>query len=964
MAIQCPYCQYSITVKNAKPGKYTPKCPKCTKPFALRVPEASDAEWIVGPAAETAKPKPTFDSTEATGGFAAPASPPAPTRKVVAKQSFDETEATGGFQPPTQKSAAANTERTMAVPEKATDTNDQTAIGDFTQGNAGDDRTMASESEVKDDVEESRAGKMSNDELDMPDKLGGYEVVKELGRGGMGAVFLARQVSLDRPVALKVMNARWAKDPIFLARFTREAYAAAQLVHHNVVQIYDIGDEKGINFFSMEFVEGRSLGDLVKKEGKVEPTAAAGFILQAARGLKFAHDRGMIHRDVKPDNLMLNNQGIVKVADLGLVKTPSMTRADDAPPDEIEAQHNGSAKNTRTGLASLPADMTNAQTAMGSPAYMSPEQCRDAATVDHRADIYSLGCSLYMMLTGHTPFKGSTAFEVMTKHAAEPVVPVHQVEKSVPKELSAVINRMLEKEPAKRQKDMGELIRDLEKWIGVRGGSNQPTEENLATLEECVGRFNGSSSAKIRSKLTQGFILASLVGTVAGFFVSAAIGVGVLSMLLHAALAYFVVSGIASRSYLFRKTREVVFGSPITDWLTALFSMAMLLLILFLTGLIWAWLGFAVLGVLLALGMQFLIDRQVNGQRQGPVTDCENMFKRMRLNGCDEETLRAFVASNSGRHWEEFFEALFGYEAKLSARTALGTEAAQKSRYAAWRDPLVRKLERVQLTRKEARERKLLQKLEAKKLQAEGMDRQEAEEQAEAAAAQLVEQAAEIKAAEVQAAPVNRTMADASDETVAPQRPVNIRAMLSEAEKPPKRLPKPPAQPLKHLVKFIFGWKLRFVLGALLIALSVLWVKQNIDHMGKQVEELKQGVSAADAKNMEGAKKEAQKFANILKALVDSESKWRPLELSFAPAALTDLIDHVNPFVAGLLLVVSVFFGSTLTTLLCLAGAFVCFAGHRLGIPEVGPLKPFQLSLIGGTLIAIVGIVLGWRRKE
>ena len=150
-----------------------------------------------------------------------------------------------------------------------------------------------------------------------------YEVIKELGRGGMGAVYLARQVPLDRPVALKVMNAKWASDPIFLARFTREAYAAAQLVHHNVVQIYDIGEQAGVNFFSMEFVDGKSLGDILKRDGKVTPEAAAGFIVQAARGLKFAHDRGMIHRDVKPDNLMLNVHGIVKVADLGLVKRPT-----------------------------------------------------------------------------------------------------------------------------------------------------------------------------------------------------------------------------------------------------------------------------------------------------------------------------------------------------------------------------------------------------------------------------------------------------------------------------------------------------------------------------------------------------------------------------------------------------------------------------------------------------------------
>jgi serine/threonine protein kinase len=136
----------------------------------------------------------------------------------------------------------------------------------------------------------------------------------------MGAVYLARQSSLNRDVALKVMATQWARDPTFLARFTREAYAAAQLVHHNIVQIYDFGAEKDVNYFSMEYVEGQTLAELIQTEGVVPPEVAVSHILQACRGLKVAHDHGMIHRDIKPENLMLNRYGIVKLADLGLVK--------------------------------------------------------------------------------------------------------------------------------------------------------------------------------------------------------------------------------------------------------------------------------------------------------------------------------------------------------------------------------------------------------------------------------------------------------------------------------------------------------------------------------------------------------------------------------------------------------------------------------------------------------------------
>jgi predicted esterase YcpF (UPF0227 family) len=141
--------------------------------------------------------------------------------------------------------------------------------------------------------------------------IGGYHIAQKLGAGGMGAVYLAKQISLDRNVALKVLDPVLANDPQFVARFTREAYAAAQLAHHNVVQIHDIGAERDLHFFSMEFVEGMTLSRMVDDHGKVDAEQAVGLVLQAARGLKYAHDHGLIHRDIKPENLMLNDSGIV-----------------------------------------------------------------------------------------------------------------------------------------------------------------------------------------------------------------------------------------------------------------------------------------------------------------------------------------------------------------------------------------------------------------------------------------------------------------------------------------------------------------------------------------------------------------------------------------------------------------------------------------------------------------------------
>jgi serine/threonine protein kinase len=383
-------------------------------------------------------------------------------------------------------------------------------------------------------------------------EIRGYQIERELGRGGMGAVYLARQLSLDRSVALKIMSKRWATDPVFVARFTREAFAAAQLSHPNIVQIHDIGEVDGSRFFSMEFVNGVSLADVVKKQGKLDPEVAVGYVLQAARGLKHAHDRGMIHRDVKPDNLLLDDQGLVKVADLGLVKTPATTRTDD--------RLDGPASSS--GLHTIPPDMTGAKIALGTPAYMSPEQCRDAASVDHRADIYSLGCTLYVLVTGRPPFEGNTAVELMTKHAYEPIVPPEQIVSRVPKELSAVIQRMMAKHAEDRFANMGEVVRTLEAWLGVHhAGTFCPRDEQINRIEAFVHQFNAAPTAQLRGRIVSGhFSVVALAFVLLLFFGKYPWAFGVFGLAVQSTLAYFVLNGVARRTYLFTRVRELAFG--------------------------------------------------------------------------------------------------------------------------------------------------------------------------------------------------------------------------------------------------------------------------------------------------------------------------------------------------------------------------------------------------------------------
>ena len=392
------------------------------------------------------------------------------------------------------------------------------------------------------------------DAAEIPLTFGGYKVVKELGRGGMGAVYLARQLSLDRNVALKVIAPRWARDPTFLARFTREAYAAAQLVHHNIVQIYDLGAEKEVNYFSMEFVDGQTLAELIQTSGAVPPEVAASHILQAARGLKIAHDHGMIHRDIKPDNLMLSRHGIVKVADLGLVKT-SVEPAAEPQLEDGDKPPAGPSERAGDDEESSP-NITRVNRAMGTPAYMAPEQARDASHVGRPADIYSLGCTLYAMVTGRPPFLGKTAMELITKHAVERVVPPELVVDGVPKALSDIILKMVAKDPKDRYATIDDVIVALESFLGLAGTATLRPEETEA-LEKSVQAFASSPSTRLEKWAFLGFIFACcagiLVALVAGWpgLAQNLLGIGILTP-----FAYAIVNGFARHTPVYSKVRQ------------------------------------------------------------------------------------------------------------------------------------------------------------------------------------------------------------------------------------------------------------------------------------------------------------------------------------------------------------------------------------------------------------------------
>jgi serine/threonine protein kinase len=254
-----------------------------------------------------------------------------------------------------------------------------------------------------------------------------------------------------RPAAIKLLSEELSREPEFLARFEREAKSAAALNHPNVVQVYDYGQAEGQYFFVMELVDGTDLSIYVKEHGKLPIATALDYCEQAVKALKFAASHAIIHRDVKPANLMLTRDGLVKVSDLGLAKKLT---------DDSEV--------TMTGVG------------MGSPHFLAPEQADDAAHVDHRADIYALGVTLLYLLTGKRPFEGASNFSVVLAHANKPLPTGIELGTALPDEVEDFIKRMTQKRPEARYQDYDELLADLHR---VQAG-NRPSVNWLQVLRD------------------------------------------------------------------------------------------------------------------------------------------------------------------------------------------------------------------------------------------------------------------------------------------------------------------------------------------------------------------------------------------------------------------------------------------------------------------------------------------------
>lgn len=944
MQIACPNCEAKLSLGKIKPGRFQPKCKHCGEPFIIRVSEDDPPKVRIGKLKKNPPASPNAPRTKA-GEVTSKQSKPSPSRDVEATVDSplatvadkNEPLATGPRQSPlasptrapdaSAKSAGA-TKTPDATLDQTVDPDSASQTGGMSgAGLSGPSSEPASVSAGRGSTSGGRSGGAivsqgrpasdaktpapnsdSSDEIgQIPQRLGGYKILRILGRGAMGAVYQAQQISLDRNVALKTIRSRLAQNPASLARFTREAYAAAQLTHHNVVQIYDFGEDNGQHYFSMEWVRGGTLSELVQEKGPLDPKLAASYVLQAARGLQFAHRNGMVHRDVKPANLLLSDEGVVKVADLGLVKIPDWVETEtEVGPSSVSGVQSVSGIQSGTHV-------TMQGTAVGTPAYMAPEQSTDATSVDHRADIYSLGCSLFYLLAGRAPFDGSMVSEVMEMHARKPVPNLAEINSRLPRQLIEIVNRCMAKQPSNRYESVSKMIDDLESFLGLsQEGKFTATSNQADQWEELVRRFNAAQPlARLTAPVFYGFTIAcTLLAFVVPFVSIGWVGFAP-SVWIVAVVTALVLGAPGGKSAMVHSIRRWLGTLNGFDYALASFVAIVAAVVGVVAGLTLGVIAGSVLGGIAGVAFHFGLVSPSRKGIQEPIENAEKFIRDLRISGADEDGLRNFLARYAGKNWEPIYETLFGYAALKAAKQRLSGDpsfVAGVSR-SSLRDRVCAKFDTMAREKTERRDQAKLAKIEQKGLVSEGLSASEARERSWQMAAAWM-QAAKL------AAPTSE-----NDEAAAHAKRERIKADLAEARSGKYRQKKDPLAP----VKLALSGYTRVLAGCALLAFFAIWAQSTglIDAIrGGDFDWMSFGKSVGDTKNSQG-------------------------------------LNPVSIGAAGFLMILSAFVSGWRMTPFAVTATIVIIFGTAFGIPPIAVVPAWLVAIGAGIIIYVPGILIG-----
>jgi serine/threonine protein kinase len=368
-------------------------------------------------------------------------------------------------------------------------------------------------------------------DVEIKDLLSKYEVQEKIGEGGMGIVYKANQRSMNRVVALKILSPKYSVRPRFVEQFIREARAAGQLNHPNIIQVHDVSTENDIHYFSMEFVDGPTCMQALRQQGPFKTPEALEIIRQTAKALEYAHAQRLIHQDIKPDNLMLGANNTVKLADLGISKTFDEAESDDGP-----------------------------KRVMGTPHYMAPEAAL-GKKIDHRVDIYSLGATLYHLLTGKTPYSGTSATEVLKAHVMDPLPAIQEFSPDVPDNVCALVERMVAKRPDDRYQTATEVVEEVQR---LQAGSGLGTDR-IGGNETMLLRRYAAGEAGAPSHPTPGAATTGKAHATGGETTSEhspASSVGGLSRVMSILLALLVVAILGFGAWHLSNSRRNASENP------------------------------------------------------------------------------------------------------------------------------------------------------------------------------------------------------------------------------------------------------------------------------------------------------------------------------------------------------------------------------------------------------------------